>query len=268
MPKPALHAILALFMCLISVAAWAVPDIALVYTEGQMRTLARGKPDPLALYRDAVEAQGAQVMVFSPAQDAAAQDTQLAGIEGVCLPGGCDVAPARYGAEPDPNLERVDEAKDALELALLRHAEENALPVLGICRGHQIMNVFYGGTLTQDIPTTFESLTGVEVIHRKGAAMHGIGVAEGTMLRALLGTARLTVNSYHHQGVERLGEGLVISARSDDGLPEAIEKPGDRFVLGVQFHPEKMRAADPRMDRLFARFVEEARAQEQAMAQE
>ena len=122
-----------------------------------------------------------------------------------------------------------------------------------------IGDVFYGGSLIQDIPT--EHMSDVKVVHRNKPLMqyHEIHVQPDSVLHALLGVDSVTVNSWHHQAVKRLAPGFTISARTNDGIVEAIELEGARFVLGVQFHPEKMRPEDPRWNALFARLIAEAR---------
>ncbi len=249
---------LALFLAALAVAE--APGIALVYTTGQMEALQGGKNDPLALYRAALDEYDAEVIVFSPSCDPADIAARKAMLDGVLLPGGVDVDPAFYGEEPHEKLEEVDLPLDRLQFDLLDHAREHGLPVLGICRGHQVINVFFGGSLYQDIPAQFGPIGGEAVTHRGGSKHHDITIEESTLMHALLGVTRIKVNTHHHQAVKKLGEGLRISARSDDGIVEAIEHEGDVFILGVQFHPERMRTEEPRVNALFARFVAEARA--------
>lgn len=258
MMRPIKH--FALVVLFAFAAAAQPPDIALVYNSEQMAALQEGKKDPLALYRAAIEDHGGRVVVFSPTCDPAEIAARKQEIHGVLLPGGVDVDPAFYGEAPHEKLEKVDLPLDRLEFALLEHARAESLPVLGICRGHQLLNVFLGGSLYQDIPAQFAPKDGVAVTHRGGTKRHEISIEEGALLYALLGVLRLDVNTYHHQAVKKLGEGLRVSARSDDGVVEAIERQGDVFIVGVQFHPERMRAQEPRVDALFARFIEESRA--------
>jgi len=183
-------------------------------------------------------------------------------LDGVLLPGGIDVDPRFYDEERHERLEKTDAELDALEFKVLVYADAHSLPVLGVCRGHQVLNVHAGGSLIQDIPT--EHAGAVKVVHRYPKLRtekreHAIAVTKGSVLHQLLGAERIVVNTYHHQAVKRLAPGLTTSARTDDGVVEAIERPGDRFVLGVQFHPERMRVDDGRFDALFQRLVEEAR---------
>lgn len=160
-------------------------------------------------------------------------------IDGLLLIGGVDVVPASYGAASDTRTEATEPRRDAFELALARAALQRDVPVLGICRGMQILNVATGGTLHQHLPDAGFCE------HRRSpgrldhATFHDVEVDSGTHAASLAGGGVQTVNSHHHQGVDVLGEGAVVTARSiPDLLPEAIEWPGHRYALGVQWHPE------------------------------
>jgi len=238
--------------------AWAAPKVALVYTAAQTEELAEGKKDPLALYRGAIEENGGDVIAFYQGKDESASSHKLEEVDAVLIPGGIDVDPKYYAEPPHEKLEKVDIELDELEFALLRHADARNLPVLGICRGEQIMNVHYGGSLIQDIPSQHEAE--ITVKHRypkKSTARkeHLIRIVPGTRLHAIFQKDEMTVNTYHHQAVKRLGKGLIVSARAEDGIVEAIEREGERFVVGVQFHPEKVRDKHPEFNRLFAAFI-------------
>lgn len=236
--------------------------IGIVYTADKGRTFAESGKDENKNYRDAVETCGATVVVLSQHEPRDDVRARFALLDGLLLPGGIDVEPKRYGEAPHPKLEKVDGDLDALEFDALEYAKNHGLPVLGICRGHQILNVYYGGSLYQDIPSQCESA--IRVSHRfpEGSAErreHEITVVPGSILRELWNTDRLTVNTYHHQAVKEVAPGFAVAARSDDGIIEAIERKEGVFVLGVQFHPEKMLQDEPRMKVIFERFVEEAR---------
>jgi putative glutamine amidotransferase len=160
-------------------------------------------------------------------------------LDGVLLSGGVDVDPALYGQAPHPKLGRVNRRRDDFELALTGEALRRDVPILAICRGHQVLNVATGGTLTQDIASTIEGAMQHEGKGPRSRHSHRVEVTAGSRLRRILGQGTLPVNSIHHQAVERLGEGLVASARCpDDGVVEGLEMPGRRFVVGVQWHPE------------------------------
>lgn len=204
-------------------------------------------------YFDAVTASGGIAVLLPPqpaSTDAAA--AVLDGLDGLILTGGLDVQPELYGAERHPTTDPARPDRDAWELALLRGAEERRLPVLAICRGLQLVNVARGGTLHQHLP---EAL-GTERYRIGGGvfAENTVEVDEGSRLAGMLGAGGFAVHSYHHQGVDRLGDGLVVSARTDDGLVQAFESDGAGYLVGVQWHPEE-NAGDRR---LFAGLVAEA----------
>jgi putative glutamine amidotransferase len=183
-------------------------------------------------YRRALHAVGVQ-----PIESAAT----LAGLDGLLLPGGSDIDPALFGAPRDPRTEDPDRERDHLETALLGEALDRDLPVLAICRGLQLLNVVQGGTLVQDVP-------GHRCPDQQDA--HSIAIAGGSKLNSILEVGEFAVNSRHHQCVDRVAPGLIVIAKAPDGVVEALELPGRRFVLAVQWHPED------RTDRLDARLFE------------
>ncbi|HEX4838207.1 MAG TPA: gamma-glutamyl-gamma-aminobutyrate hydrolase family protein [Solirubrobacteraceae bacterium] len=160
-------------------------------------------------------------------------------LDGLVLAGGADIDPASYGEQAHPEtLDTVPE-RDRFEIALVRAAVERDLPVLGICRGMQLINVAYGGTLLQHLPERFGHHEHLRVAGTFDGADHDVDLACGSLAARAAGETHHATKSHHHQGVDRVGEGLQISGSSSmDGLPEAIEMPDRRFVLGVQWHPE------------------------------
>lgn len=210
-------------------------------------------------YLDAVAGAGAIPLVVSP-EATSATDLVVSRIEGLMLVGGLDVHPSSYG-EPLLN-DTVDPSpdRDALELALLRSALSLRVPILAICRGHQVLNVARGGTLWQDLPT--QRPDGLRHSQRGDphSPGHTLSVADGSLLRQIVGSEHLEANSFHHQAVRELGRGLRPTAWSSDGLIEAVEDPAHRFVLGVQWHPEEMLDSAPHRA-LFASFVEASEEQ-------
>ncbi|GAA2982573.1 putative glutamine amidotransferase [Microbacterium terrae] len=204
-------------------------------------------------YFDAVTASGGIAVLLppQPSPDAAA-DVVLDGLDGLILTGGLDVDPALYGAERHPTTDPARTDRDSWELALFRGAEARRVPVLAICRGLQLINVARGGTLHQHLP---EAL-GTERYRIGGGvfATNAVTVDPGTRLAQLVGEQSLDVHSYHHQGIDRLGSGLIATARTDDGLVQAFESDGDGYVVGVQWHPEE----NVEDRRLFAGLVAEA----------
>jgi putative glutamine amidotransferase len=185
-----------------------------------------------------------------------AGDTVPDAFDALCLSGGEDVEPARYGAAADPKTETVDPARDALELGLIAKARERDLPVLGICRGFQVINVAYGGSLLQHVDGHREANGPI--------APHIAVAAPGSKLAAACGTAPFSVNARHHQAVARSGlaPGLVPTALID-GVVEAFEDQSQRWLVAVQWHPE--RSADPDMSaagtRIFGAFADAAARQ-------
>jgi putative glutamine amidotransferase len=160
-------------------------------------------------------------------------------LDGLLLSGGVDVDPALFGEAPHPKLRRVDRRRDDLEIALIREALRRDLPILAICRGIQVLNVAAGGTLIQDLPSTRADGAEHDCPEPRSRRVHRIETEAGTRLRQLLGAGAVPVNSFHHQAVDRLGEGLVASARCpEDGVIEGLEGRDGRFVVGVQWHPE------------------------------
>lgn len=263
-PLPRVLAI-SLLLAALAAGAWTedAPNIGLVYTEHQQARWERSGNDPLHLYRSAIEQNGGAVVVLGEADAVTVFRHRLHSIDGAVLPGGADVAPKFYGHEPHDKLEAVYPELDRLEFAVLGHAVAHKLPVLGICRGHQLINVYFGGTLVQDIPAQWDA--DIPVTHRfkRGDVMervHPVNIEPDSLLHELLGAKRLDVTTYHHQAVLDLAPGFRVTARSDDKLVEAIERKNRPFLLGVQFHPEKMLPFDKRLNAIFARFIAEARA--------
>jgi putative glutamine amidotransferase len=206
-------------------------------------------------YVTAVQAAGG-LAVLLPPDDAAAEDPDvlLDRLDALLLAGGTEVDPAAYGARPHPELGNTVPERDRFELALAHRALERELPLLAICRGMQMLNVACGGTLVQHVP---EVVGHEEHRHTPGQfADHEVELETGSLVARAAGADRLAVKSHHHQGVDELGESLVASGWADgDGLVEAIEDPGRRFVLGVLWHPEEDESS-----RLIAALVEKARA--------
>lgn len=170
--------------------------------------------------------------------------------DGLLLPGGGDMDPKFYGQERIPACGEPNLLRDAAEPLLLRAFLAADKPVLGICRGIQVMNAVLGGDLYQDIKP-FEHLPH----NGHWAKVHTVTIRRGTLLSHILGQDTVLVNSQHHQAVDRVAPGFTLAALSEDGIVEAIEKPDARFCLGVQWHPEWLSDADPTMQGLFDAFV-------------
>jgi putative glutamine amidotransferase len=207
---------------------------ALAESEPPMRELALGLAYPRSLERTGA------VPVVLPPMDLEHVDALLDRLGGLMISGGPDVHPSAYGEEPHPALGPTEPDLDAFELELLRRADERGLPILGICRGEQLLNVARGGTLFQDVPEA----VGAEVGHRQELPgripSHAIVLATGTRLEGAIGRQEHDVNSFHHQAVHELGRGLRATAWAPDGVIEAIEAPDRDFVVGVQWHAESL----------------------------
>lgn len=179
-------------------------------------------------------------------------------IDGYLFTGGHDVNPRIYGEEPIPACGVCCPERDVLEEKIYRMAKEKEKPILGICRGIQLLNVLAGGTLYQDLPQQF---SGTKVIDHHMTApydrtVHEVEITEDTPLYALLQQKTLRVNSYHHQGVRSVGKGFEVMAVSEDGLVEGIYAPDEKFLWGIQWHPEFIYQKDDAAKKIFRAFVE------------
>lgn len=221
-------------------------------------TVVRNDPDYVHTYLAALERAGAAWQVISPARSEELAAT-LKTLDGLLLPGGGDIDPAYYGEALDGSETRwMDRVRDELELGVTRLAVEQDMPILGICRGFQVLNVAYGGSLVQHVGH-----------HRVGGvgpvwAQHKVSLMPGSHLSEVLGSReQVVVNSRHHQAVspDRLAPGLIASATTlpDDGIIEGIEATGQTWVVGVQWHPERTDEVPPEHAALFDAFVDQAR---------
>lgn len=178
---------------------------------------------------------------------------------GVLFTGGGDIIPLNYGEEPHPTVREPDAVRDEMELALARITSELRLPVLGICRGIQLLNVAGGGTLIQDIPSQIPHHIQHCPPGPQGSFPHTVDVDPETLLAMVLGTTSLRVNSWHHQALKAVGLGLQVTARAKDGIAEGLEATDGRRLLAVQWHPEETAGEDEHSKALFEWLVDEAR---------
>lgn len=220
---------------------------------------------PVRYVRALRRAGGVEGIVLPTRDDAVEINRLLDHFDGLLLLGGGDLRPTTYGQEPHTKVYGVDDDRDDYELALTRAAIERGMPILAICRGHQVLNVALGGTLDQHITDRPDSVghgrPGVE----DGEQIHTVDIVAGTRLAGAMGTHRATVSSHHHQAVDDLGQGLRVVARAPDGVIEGIELTSDTddssttpWVVGVQWHPEDTAADDAAQQALFDTFVEQA----------
>jgi putative glutamine amidotransferase len=211
-------------------------------------------------YVESVKRAGGEPVVLEPTDDPV---RSLDRVDALLLSGGLDIDPAQYGEAPHPATE-VDAARDAFEIPLSRGAVARDMPVFAICRGVQVLNVAAGGTLIQDIPSTVPSELAHSIDVPKDHLAHAVRVTPGSRLAASLGpcTPReiCAVNSRHHQAVGQVAPSFVVSAVSEDGVVEAIERPESTFCVGVQWHPENFWRTGE-FAGLFAEFVAAASKQ-------
>ncbi len=179
------------------------------------------------------------------------RDAAPVSFDGLLLGGGEDVDPELYGAARHERIGRVNRRRDEQELSLIARARRNRVPIFGICRGIQVLNVAFGGTLVQDIPSERPSSVEHSVKVPRDAPAHAVRTEPGSFLSAL---GELFVNSRHHQAVDRVGSGLKVSAQSADGIVEAVEtRDGDAAIFAVQWHPENL-SGDAAASRIFCTF--------------
>ena len=211
-------------------------------------------------YYDAITSAGGEAIFLPHVSSLSEAKTALQNVDGLVSIGGGDLHPSFYGEEITDFTENLDEARDVSDYWILRGAFDENKPLLGICRGLQWINVLYGGTLYQDIPTQL----GTGVIHRdpnkRVNVYHDITIKKDTKLAEMIGSGVQNVNSWHHQGIKKLGDHLIVSATAEDGLVEGIEAKDKKFVVGVQFHPEKLYTSqDKKYLNLFKGLVEESK---------
>ncbi len=210
-------------------------------------------------YLEAVKRAGGEPVPLPP--DADSWEDELLTLDGLMLTGGIDLDPALYKQDRKPECQVPNEERDRLETGALRFALERKLPILGICRGFQFLNVGLGGTLIQDIPRELPSAFTHHRIEGDRSSFHTVRVLPGTRLATIVGdSGYLKVNSRHHQGITsaQLAPGLRISAWAEDGMAEGLESADGRFLVGVQCHPERDGEAVG-MEAVFRALVEAAR---------
>lgn len=210
-----------------------------------------GRVSVAEAYMRAVRSAGGLGVIVTPVEREYEAWYQVQGIDGLVLSGGGDVSPLLFGEEPHHGIGRVDRARDVWEMVLCRMAVKSGRPIFGICRGMQVMNVAFGGDLYQDIALRADTICHQQTSAR-GTTWHTVTLAEGSHLRTLF-SERIAVNSYHHQAVRRVADGMTAVAVASDGIAEAIEGR-DGWLVGVQWHPELLSDMQP----LWNAFVETA----------
>lgn len=207
-------------------------------------------------YVHAVERAGGLPILIPMLTDPHDLEDLFPRLDGILFSGGIDLQPSLYGEQKLPETDELDPQLDTFEMTLATWALQEDIPILGVCRGMQLLNVFLGGSLYQDI--TNQRPGSLEHRRRdlpRTALTHTVTIEEGSLMEKILGTRQVWVNSLHHQSIKEPGKGVYISGCADDGIAELMEVPGHRFVLGVQGHPEEIYESVPAFARLFRAFV-------------
>jgi putative glutamine amidotransferase len=208
-------------------------------------------------YTHAVEHAGGMPILIPLLDDLSGLNALLPHLNGLLLSGGVDVEPHYYHEKPHPMLGETDPQLDEMEMALAHYALENDLPTLGVCRGMQLLNVALGGSLYQDLISQYPgSLRHANSDLPRNTIIHSIQVERGSRMEEVLGVCEVVANSLHHQAIREPGKGVCITGRSEDGVAELMEVPGQRFMLAVQCHPEELYTQHPAWSRLFKAFVD------------
>lgn len=205
-------------------------------------------------YPNAIKNSGGELKMIETKEEI---DNLIQNADGILLPGGADVNPVLYNEEKKEYCGKINDKKDDFEIYLIEKAREKKIPILGICRGIQVLNVKFGGTLYQDIGKDMRNSLNHDRFDNgpRSFLAHEVSIEESSMLHKILGTDRVETNSLHHQGVKDLGQGLVATGFTSDGLVEALEMPSYPYLVAVQWHPEEL-TNNPIWKKLFDSFVE------------
>ncbi|MGC9356576.1 MAG: gamma-glutamyl-gamma-aminobutyrate hydrolase family protein [Anaerolineae bacterium] len=234
---------------------------SLIGITGRKDTSARLLNSPMysvgQTYVRAIQRAGGVPLIVPPVLKPEDWTLLLQRLDGLLLTGGEDIGPVHYGERPEAWMGGVDLERDASELGLVRQALEHKIPLLGICRGHQVLNVTLRGTLYQDLAAQLPGALEHALVPGRPMerVVHAVTVDRDSRLAEILGGTEFGVNSAHHQAVRTPGEGLVVVAQAPDGVVEATEMPDHPFCVSVQWHPEAMVKVDPTMLPLFEAFV-------------
>lgn len=218
-------------------------------------------------YVDSVYAAGGLPVTIPIVEGEADYEAYLDMVDGLLFTGGNDIAPYYYGENPVRQLHSMSSIRDEYELSLFRGAYEKKMPIFGICRGIQLINVAREGSLYQDIYSQCPGTLGHSPEHTAADELyHSVQIQKGSKLYEIFGEERIFTNSFHHQAVKALGKNLVATAYSEDGIVEAVESTEERFRLGVQWHPEAMTKRHPKFTGLFQAFVQASLAYKKEVA--
>ena len=239
-----------------------IPACTVAVTAGTRQDGDTNRVRLTAAYVTALENAGLIPLIVPPLSSARAAAAVLDSVAGLVLTGGGDIDPALYGEKRHEKVHSVNAARDATEAALIEAARTRGMPVLAICRGIQMLNVALGGTLVQDIASQCETDIAHDEDGPRDSRTHEIAIEPGSLIAAAVGAEHVTVNSFHHQSVKKVAEGMRVTARSPDGIIEAIESTDEAWwVMAVQWHPEEMNDSPEPWDRgLFKAFARQLRA--------
>lgn len=213
-------------------------------------------------YAEAVRRSGALPVLLPLTDDEAVLDGIFERLDGLVLTGGDDIGPETYGEEPIPECGEAQPVRDRMELYLLRCCVDTGKPLLAICRGFEILNIGFGGTLYQDIAKQRPDSLRHPCYEAPAEQVHAVTLTPDSRIAAITGLTECRVNSRHHQGVKKVGEGLRVTAVASDGLVEGLELPDHPFAVGVQWHPETLSSYAPEAQRLFDALAVAAREYE------
>lgn len=210
-------------------------------------------------YTSAIENSGGIPIIIPYTENEEALNRYIEICDGVLFTGGCDIEPRIFGEEVRDTCGKIQVSRDTLELAFFKKAFTHKKPIMGICRGIQLINVALGGTLFQDIPTECPSKISHQQTEPKTLPSHSVKIISDTPLMELIGKEKMTANSFHHQAIKALGEGLRVMAYSNDGIIEAVYYNGEAYVRGYQWHPELLCTSDDDSKALFDNFIEHSK---------
>ena len=211
-------------------------------------------------YVRALEASGAIPVIIPNLKNIEDSRDIINRLDGIVFTGGADISPLLFDEEPHPTTMDISHNRDKMEIELLKYAYEKKLPILGICRGLQIINAYLGGSLYQDIPSQVENANGHISTLDLTQGYHTVNLVEGTRTYDIFKENKIAVNSQHHQSIKKIGRNLKVNCKSPDGVIEGVETTEeDRFLLALQFHPEVM-VGDGKFLKIFSYFVNECKA--------
>jgi gamma-glutamyl-gamma-aminobutyrate hydrolase PuuD len=262
MPK-LIYVIIGLSLIMLHFSALPMEGLAigLIYSKSQCESFKKSGAehvDKLLTYTQAVTKFGNRIVPVCPDLTVVKLQETISQLDALIIPGGDDIAPNFYHESPIKELEIIDEDFDQFEFKVFKLARDHKIPIFGICRGLQLINVALGGSLYQDIPTQVK--TKEHVVHRSKKdgksqpTYHELTLTSNGSMASFLNTNKLLVNTYHHQAIKKLAGNLTSLARTNDDLVEAFESTDSPYILATQFHPEKELATDPNMEKIFEYF--------------